>query len=111
MTEFLYSPLLAVTSDDTEYRKLSSDYVSVSQHNGTDILHIDPKGPHISGTGSHGRCVSSVAESHLGQLKSVLDDDEASNNDKFVALEMLKNAVISADKSPAHVSGYRHRAD
>ena len=35
---------------------------------------------------------------HLSQLKNILDDNEASSNDKFIALEMLKNAVISADK-------------
>lgn len=98
MTEFLYSPLLAVTSDDTEYRKLSSDYVSVSQHNGTDILHIDPEGLTFLAQEAMADVSHLLRSSHLGQLKSILDDDEASNNDKFVALEMLKNAVISADK-------------
>ena len=98
MTEFLYSPLLAVTSDDTEYRKLSSDYVSVSQHNGTDILHIDPEGLTFLAQEAMADVSHLLRSNHLGQLKSILDDDEASNNDKFVALEMLKNAVISADK-------------
>ena len=98
MTEFLYSPLLTVTSDDTEYRKLSSDYVSVSQHNGTDILHIDPEGLTFLAQEAMADVSHLLRSSHLGQLKSILDDDEASNNDKFVALEMLKNAVISADK-------------
>jgi len=98
MTEFLYSPLLCVMSDNTEYRKISSDYVSVKQHDGVDILHIDPEGLSVLAKEAMIDVSHLLRSSHLGQLKAILDDDEASNNDKFVALEMLKNAVISADK-------------
>ena len=53
--------------------------------------------------------------SHLGQLAAILEDPEATNNDRFVALEMLKNAVIAADgllpicqdTGTAIISGYR----
>ena len=72
--------------------------MSVSQHNGTDILHIDPEGLTFLAQQAMADVSHLLRSSHLGQLKSILDDDEASNNDKFVALEMIKNAVISADK-------------
>jgi len=98
MTEFLYSPLLAITSDNTEYRKISSDYVTVKQHEGVDILHVDPQGLSVLSQEAMADVSHLLRSSHLAQLKAILDDDEASNNDKFVALEMLKNAVISADK-------------
>jgi len=98
MTEFLYSPLLAITSDNTEYRKISSDYVTVKQHEGVDILHVDPQGLSVLAQEAMADVSHLLRSSHLAQLKVILDDDEASNNDKFVALEMLKNAVISADK-------------
>ena len=98
MTEFLYSPLLAITSDNTEYRKISSDYVTVKQHEGVDILHVDPQGLSVLAQEAMADVSHLLRSSHLAQLKVILDDDESSNNDKFVALEMLKNAVISADK-------------
>ena len=98
MTEFLYSPLLAITSDNTEYRKISSDYVTVKQHEGVDILHVDPQGLSVLAQEAMADVSHLLRSNHLAQLKAILDDDEASNNDKFVALEMLKNAVISADK-------------
>jgi len=98
MTEFLYSPLLAITSDNTEYRKISSDYVTVKQHEDVDILHVDPQGLSVLAQEAMADVSHLLRSSHLAQLKAILDDDEASNNDKFVALEMLKNAVISADK-------------
>lgn len=98
MTQFNYSPLLPVSGDDTQYEKISSDYVRVSEQEGMELLHIDPAGLTYLAERAMGDVSHLLRSSHLAQLRLILDDEEASNNDKFVALEMLKNAVISADK-------------
>lgn len=98
MTSFNYSPMLPISGDDTVYRKISSDYVRVTEHDGKELLHIDPEGLTFLAEHAMADVSHLLRSSHLAQLRAILDDDEASDNDKFVALEMLKNAVISADK-------------
>jgi fumarate hydratase class I len=96
MTDFAFQPQFELGQDSTAYRKLGSDGVTTSEFEGQTILKVE------------GRVLADLAAaairdvshlfrtSHLAQLRNILDDPEASVNDRFVALEMLKNANISA---------------
>jgi fumarate hydratase class I len=82
--------------DDTAYRRISADGVSTLQIEGREILKIDPEA--LTQLASEAiRDVSHLFRtSHLKQLAKILEDPEASDNDRFVALELMKNANISA---------------
>jgi fumarate hydratase class I len=85
---------------DTAYRKLegSEKWVSTVSVEGTDYLKVAPEA--ITALTAEG--MTDIAHllrtAHLEQLAKILDDDEASQNDKFVALELLKNANIGAQQ-------------
>ena len=98
MPEFAYSDLLPLdaAADDTQYRKLTSDYVSTFEAGGRTFLQVDPEGLRLL-TAEAMRDISHLLRpDHLRQLSSILDDPEASANDRFVAIELLKNANIAA---------------
>lgn len=94
---FIYVDPLPLGSDTTVYKKLSNDFVSVSQFEGKDILKIDPQGLALVAEVAMKDVSHLLRTSHLEKLAAILKDPEASNNDRFVALELLKNAVIAAD--------------
>ena len=95
-TEKGFSPLFQLGEDKTEYRLLSREGVKVEMLGDRPILIVEPAA--ISRLAEEG--FSDIAHlfrpAHLEQLRAILDDEEASANDRFVALELLKNAVISA---------------
>jgi len=96
MAEFLYEKLLQLQKDTTTYNLLSSDYVAIVNESGRKILSIDPKGLELLAK----RAVSDLSfylrTSHLEKLAAILDDPEATDNDRFVAYIMLRNSVISS---------------
>ncbi|SEJ31298.1 fumarase, class I, homodimeric [Azotobacter beijerinckii] len=77
------------------YRKLTSDYVSVDSFQGREILKIDPEGMRLLTKEAFKEISHKVRPSHLKQVRDILDDPEASGNDRFVALQMLKNASMA----------------
>lgn len=97
MTGFFYEPMLPLGEDTTEYRILSDIRVSIEHFEGHPILKIPAAGL----TGLSEQAFTDVAHrlraSHLSQLKQIFDDPEASDNDRYVALELIKNAVIAAE--------------
>lgn len=97
MTEFAFQEMFPLGEDPTEYRLLTHDFVTRSAMGDTPILKVDPEGlVHLSQTAF--RLVSHfLRTSHLKLLARILEDTEASDNDRYVALEMLKNAVIAAE--------------
>ncbi len=96
MPEFLYSDLLPVGEADISYRKLTDQYVSTFEAGGRNFLHVEPEGLRLL-TAEAMRDISHLLRpAHLMQLASILDDVEASPNDRFVAIELLKNANIAA---------------
>ncbi|NNG20008.1 fumarate hydratase [Naumannella sp. ID2617S] len=100
MSEFAYEDLLPVESfgtDDTRWRKLSDQGVStVEGPDGASFLKVDPEAlTLLSETAMHD-IAHYLRPAHLTQLAKIMDDPEASNNDKFVALDLLKNANIAA---------------
>ncbi|HEX2704589.1 MAG TPA: fumarate hydratase, partial [Candidatus Lustribacter sp.] len=97
VTEFDYEDLLPLREDATTYRLLTSEGVrTVDGPGGRTFLEIDPEALRmLTATAMHD-IAHYLRPAHLGQLRMILDDPAASNNDKFVALDLLKNANIAA---------------
>jgi fumarate hydratase, class I len=96
MAGFAYQELLPVGADETPYRLLTADHVSTFSAGGRTFLAVDPAALTLV-TGEAMYEISHLLRpGHLAQLRAILDDPEASANDRFVALELLKNACIAA---------------
>jgi fumarate hydratase class I len=98
MTEFKYSPILPKTRPDCEWVHITSDYVEQVTWDGRTFLKVHPDALSLIAERAFKEISHFLRPSHLGQLRAILDDSTASHNDHFVALEMLKNAVIAADQ-------------
>ncbi|WP_040160255.1 fumarate hydratase [Mobilicoccus massiliensis] len=97
MAEFAYEDLLPLGEDPTPYRKLSDSGVrTVEGPGGREFLEVDPEALTLLARTAMHDIAHYLRPAHLGQLKKILDDPEASDNDKFVALDLLKNANIAA---------------
>ena len=83
-------------ADKTPYRKLSSDYVSTVDFDGQKVLKVDPEALRLLAEEAFGDINHLLRPDHLAQLAKILDDPEASDNDRFVAFDLLKNANIAA---------------
>ncbi len=96
MPEFSYTDLLPTGPDETQYRLLSTDGVSVTSALGRDFLQVEPEAlRQLTATAMHD-IAHLLRPAHLAQLRAILEDPEASPNDKFVAGDLLKNACIAA---------------
>ncbi|PWC11919.1 fumarate hydratase [Brenneria roseae subsp. americana] len=93
---FHYQDPFPLGQDDTEYRLLSSDFVSVTQFEGQDILKIEPEALTLLAQQAFHDASFMLRPSHQQQVASILDDPEASENDKYVALQFLRNSEIAA---------------
>jgi fumarate hydratase class I len=98
MAEFKFYPAYELGKDATEYRLLTKDHVSTASFEGQTIVKVKP----AALTELARQALSDInylyRTRHLASLRRILDDPEASDNDRFVAFTMLKNAVISADR-------------
>ena len=96
MTEFNYEDLLPIGPDETEYRLVTTEGVSTFTAEGMEFLQVTPEAI----TSLTAEAIHDISHylrsSHLQQLKNIMDDPEASPNDRFVALDLLKNANIAA---------------
>ena len=96
MSEPAFHEVFSFGEDDTEYRLLTSDHVSTHNVAGRTILEIEPEGLSLLAATALRDTSHLLRPKHLEQLASILDDGEASANDRFVAMELLKNANIAA---------------
>ena len=97
MAEFAYEDLLPIGSDETPYRLLTTEGVrTVDGPGGRTFLEVDPEALRLLTETAMHDIAHYLRPGHLQQLANILDDPEASNNDKFVALDLLKNANIAA---------------
>ncbi|MCI1263064.1 MAG: fumarate hydratase [Tetrasphaera jenkinsii] len=97
MADFTYSDLLPTGADDTPYRLLTTEGVEVVEGpDGTHFLRVADEAMRLLTETAMHDIAHYLRPAHLAQLRRILDDPEASNNDKFVALDLLKNANISA---------------
>jgi fumarate hydratase class I len=97
MVEFAYQDMFPLGSDTTEYRKLTTDFVSESSFESQPIVKVAADGLTLLAEEAFKDVSHLLRKSHLEQLVKILHDPESSSNDRYVALEMLKNAVISAE--------------
>ena len=94
--DFSYSDLLPLGKDQTKYRSLGKDGVSVIKHGDKEFLQIEARAlENLTSTAIHDISHYLRAE-HLQQLANILKDPESSPNDRFVAVDLLKNANIAA---------------
>jgi len=97
MTEFAFQEMFPIGADATKYRLLTVEYVSSALFEDKKIVKIVPKGLTLLVEQAFKDVSHLLRTSHLRQLLMIVNDPESSNNDKYVALEMLRNAVISAN--------------
>jgi len=97
MAEFAYNEMFPLTDDRTTYRQLATDAVSTASFGDSSILTIDSKGLTLLAETAFRDVSHLLRTSHLKLLSKIFDDPEASENDRYVALEMIKNAVIAAE--------------
>ncbi len=93
-----FRPLMPRVEDKTPYRKLTPDYVSTVECDGRTILKVDPEGIRMLTAAAFSDISHLLRPEHLTQLSAILDDPEASDNDRFVAMDLLKNANIAAGR-------------
>ena len=93
---FLYSPMFPLAADTTPYRKLPIAGVSTIQVEGKTVLKVSPKALEELAFQACKDVSHLLRPGHLQQLANILKDPEASANDRFVALDLLKNASIAA---------------
>jgi len=94
--EFRYSDLLPTGVDDTPYRLLTSEGVSTYEVDGRTFLKVEPEALRVLTAEAMRDIAHYLRPAHLAQLRKIIDDPEASGNDRFVALDLLKNVNISA---------------
>ncbi len=98
MPEFRHQPLFELGPDETPYRSLGSEGVSSVKLDGREFLRVEPEAVTRLAAAAFDDVSFLLRPSHLAQLRKILDDPEASENDRFVALELLKNANIAAGR-------------
>lgn len=98
MAEFHYQEIFERGVDATPYRKLTSDDVSTAIFEGREVLRVQPDALTLLAREAMDDVAHLLRTSHLKQLATILDDPEASANDRFVAWELLKNANIAAGR-------------
>ena len=96
MVEFAYSELLPIGPDETPYRLLTTEGVRTVEAAGRTFLHVEPEALRRLAYEAIHDIQHLLRPAHLAQLRRILDDPDASPNDRFVALDLLKNANIAA---------------
>ncbi|NEA55375.1 fumarate hydratase [Streptomyces sp. SID13666] len=96
MPEFSYTDLLPLGEDTTPYRLITSEGVSTFEADGRTFLKVEPEALRTLAAEAMHDISHYLRPAHLTQLRRILDDPEASPNDRFVALDLLKNANIAA---------------
>ena len=97
MADFFYQDPYPILADSTTYRKITSDFVRVETLGDREIISIDPKGLELLAQEALSDVSFYLRASHLEKLRAILDDPEATDNDRFVAYNLLQNATIAAE--------------
>ncbi|MCH2327085.1 MAG: fumarate hydratase, partial [Rhodospirillales bacterium] len=96
MRDYVHYPMFPLAAEDTPWRKLTGDHVSTTTFEGETVLKVDPQALTLLTAEAFKDISHLLRPRHLDQLAKILDDPEASDNDRFVALDLLKNANIAA---------------
>ena len=97
MSEFKYQSIFSAREDKTEYRLLTTNYISTVEFSGKNILRIEPEGLTLLAKEAMRDVSHLLRPSHLEGLRKIINDPEASENDIYVANTLLENAVIAAE--------------
>ncbi|WP_022665149.1 fumarate hydratase [Desulfospira joergensenii] len=98
MSEFKYESMFPLGKDETEYRLLTKEHVRVREFEGQEVLMVEPQALSLLASQAFKDAAHLYRPEHLEKLKMIIDDPESSDNDRYVALELLKNAAIAAGK-------------
>jgi len=98
MSDYIFRPLFPPVKDTTDYVPLGKEYVSTGRCEGGDIVRVAAEGLTALAEKAFTDVAFLLRPSHLRQLAEILKDPESSANDRTVALELLKNAVISSER-------------
>src|SRR5258708_6251116 len=93
---YRHTPLFPLGADTTPYKKITTDGIRVEKVLGKDMLVVSREALRALSEAAFGDINHYLRPGHLQQLRNILDDKEASDNDKFVAFDFLKNANIAA---------------
>lgn len=96
MTEFRYADIFPLGPDETVYRKVTARHVGVEAAGGREMLTVGAEALEELAFEAFHDIAHYLRPGHLAQLRAILDDDEASENDRYVALTLLKNANTAA---------------
>jgi fumarate hydratase, class I len=96
MAEFSFTELLPLGHDDTTYRKIAGGGMETTSAFGRTLLNVDPEALTLLSRTAMRDIAHLLRPSHLRQLRAILDDPEASPNDRYVARDLLQNANIAA---------------
>ncbi|GJM63270.1 fumarate hydratase [Persicobacter diffluens] len=97
MADFKYQAPFPLEKDDTEYRLVSKDYVSTVEFDGRKILKVDPKALELLAKEAMADVSFYLRKAHLEKVAKILEDPEATDNDRFVAYTLLQNATVAAE--------------
>ena len=115
MVAFQYQDMFPLGPDETPYRQVTDEFVSTVSADGVDIVKVAPEALTVLTKEAMRDIAHLLRPGHLQQLSSILDDPEASDNDRYVAYSLLKNANIASgmilpgcqDTGTAIVMGYK----
>jgi len=94
--DFYYQDRFPLGDDQTEYYLLTKEFVSLTKFEGEEVVKVDPEGLAVLAKAAIHDTSFMLRTEHIKQIAAILEDPEASRNDKFVALVILRNAEISA---------------
>ncbi|WP_457551643.1 fumarate hydratase [Desulfobacula sp.] len=98
MTEFKFETLFPLGEDTTNYRLLTKEHVRGKEFEGQEVLMVEPEAISLLSENAFKEVAHLYRAEHLEGLRRIIDDPQSSDNDRYVALELLKNAVIAADR-------------
>src|SRR5438876_7103088 len=96
MNAFSYQDMFPLGDDTTAYRKLTGDFVASLSLGNRRVLKVEDQALSLLAGEAMRDIAHLLRPSHLAQLRAIVDDPEASANDRFVAMDLLRNACISA---------------
>ncbi|MDP2697500.1 fumarate hydratase [Thalassospira sp.] len=96
MNDFVYKPMFELGKDDTPWRKIGDEGIETLEVKGETFLKVAPAAIEKLTLQAFFDCSHLLRPGHLAQLRKILDDPEATPNDKFVAMDLLKNANIAS---------------
>jgi fumarate hydratase, class I len=97
MTDFKFQEMFPLEEDTTQYRLLSTDHVTVTHCADGDLVNLAPRALSLLSEEAFRDVSHLMRTSHLKKVSAILDDPQASQNDRFVALELLRNSVIASE--------------